>query len=99
MAAGNLVRFIPAVIELAQGAAFTTTFYDGFNGGVGDNERRELHERAVLHMYPTPRSQATLKTIACGSGGIFQAIPDGGSLSTAMSGYYRSVVKDAQKRD
>eukprot|EP00752_Nemacystus_decipiens_P003123 g2892.t1 len=32
---------------------------------------------------------ATLKTIACGSGGIFQAIPDGGSLSTAMSFYYR----------
>eukprot|EP00903_Cladosiphon_okamuranus_P018586 g17109.t1 len=32
---------------------------------------------------------ATLKTIACGSGGIFQAVPDGGSLSTAMSFYYR----------
>ncbi|CAN0248180.1 unnamed protein product [Pylaiella littoralis] len=32
---------------------------------------------------------ATLKTIACGSEGIFQAIPDGGSLSTAMSFYYR----------
>ncbi|CAN0256278.1 unnamed protein product [Ectocarpus sp. 12 AP-2014] len=31
----------------------------------------------------------TLKTIACGSGGIFQAIPDGGALSTAMSFYYR----------
>eukprot|EP00903_Cladosiphon_okamuranus_P018583 g17106.t1 len=32
---------------------------------------------------------ATLKTIACDSGGIFQAVPDGGSLSTAMSFYYR----------
>ncbi|CAM9915913.1 unnamed protein product [Ectocarpus sp. 12 AP-2014] len=31
----------------------------------------------------------TLKTIACGSGGIYQAVPDGGSLSTAMSFYYR----------
>eukprot|EP00903_Cladosiphon_okamuranus_P021044 g19335.t2 len=31
----------------------------------------------------------TLSAIACGSGGIFQAIPDGGSLSTAMSFYYR----------
>ncbi|CAN0434262.1 unnamed protein product, partial [Ectocarpus sp. 12 AP-2014] len=28
--------------------------------------------------------------IACGSGGIYQAVPDGGSLSTAMSFYYSS---------
>ncbi|CAN0267796.1 unnamed protein product, partial [Hapterophycus canaliculatus] len=31
----------------------------------------------------------TLKTIACESGGIFQAIPDQGSLSTAMAFCYR----------
>eukprot|EP00752_Nemacystus_decipiens_P012745 g11286.t1 len=35
----------------------------------------------------------TLKTIACGSDGISQSIPDGGALSTAMSFYYRSVGK------
>lgn len=47
------------------------------------------------YIYETifPECQATLKTIACGSGGIFQAIPDGGSLSTAMSFYYRSVAE------
>lgn len=53
----------------------------------------DVNQTHVLRVYPIPISQATLKTIACGSGGIFQAIPDGGSLSTAMSGYYRSVVK------
>ena len=56
--------------------------------------------RTILGIF-YPGSQATLKTIACGSGGIFQAIPDGGALSTAMSFYYRYVKKSegARSRD
>ncbi|CAN0294046.1 unnamed protein product [Discosporangium mesarthrocarpum] len=33
--------------------------------------------------------QETTKTIACSTGGIYQAVADGGALATAMSFYYR----------
>ena len=51
----------------------------------------DAHPLSVRIRFFRPNSQDTLKTIACGSGGIFQAIPDGGALSTAMSFYYRFV--------